>query len=447
MRRMVLLLAMGALLAATAGCSLCPPCRRSCGSGASCACSPGETPPPAVERISQEQTVLQLAASVQLPPTSDNLPVPDAYRAVPPLLCQCLAAKHAPLADGFDNQRRQLEQQQAKAGCRSSRKTEKQAKQRAFQESLLLYSALESRDQAAGAALEWYYQLAAAEARADLLDTSLEDSRKTLQRIDEMKKLGIPLPQPIEEYQRQIAELKLQQAQNQLTIGQLNSKLHVALGYDSKSAWRIWPDPGMTLGLPSETPLLLVPDVEAAVQLGLHQRPQLLLLRSAIVNLDRDTLGSARILLQTINPLLAMSSPGPSCKLLIILGKILHIQPGQEEELERMRAQLCDYLCERERTVEAEIRAAVYEIGVRRETILRARQAAESWQARIHDLEKQQAEGLKGALSLASAFLEWHKARGEVVKEFLSWKIAISKLKQAQGILPAECGYAECKEN
>jgi hypothetical protein len=215
------------------------------------------------------------------------------------------------------------------------------------------------------------------------------------------------------------------------------------MGYDFKQVWRIWPDPGMPLGTPSVAPVPLAPDVEAAVQLGLHQRPQLLLLRYMIANLDRDTLGSARILLQTISPLLAMSSPGPSCKLLTILAKPLHIQPGQEEELERVRAQLCDYLHERERTVAAEIRAAVYEIGARRETILRARQAADSWQDRIHDLEKQRTEGLKGPLSLASAYLEWYKARGEVVNEFLRWKIAFVKLKQAQGILPAECGYSE----
>jgi hypothetical protein len=360
------------------------------------------------------------------------------------MLCQCLSAKHAPTADGFDSKRRQLEEEQANSSCRQGRKSEKQAKQRAFQESMLLYSALESRDQAAGAALEWYFQLAGAEAKADLLHDSLEQGRNTLRRIEELKNLGIPLPAPIEEYQRQIVELKLQLGQNQVTIEQLNTKIRLAMGYDSRHVWRIWPDPGMPLGTPSAAPVPLVPDVEAAVQLGLHQRPQLLLLRNMIANLDTDTLGSARILLQSINPLLAMSSPGPSCKLLKILGKIVHIEPGQNDELERVRAQLCDLLHERERTVEAEIREAVYEIGARRETILRARQAAESWQERLRDLEKQQAEGLKGALSLASTYLDWYKARGGVVKEFLGWKIAAVKLKQAQGILPAECGYIEC---
>ncbi len=335
---------------------------------------------------------------------------------------------------GLDSQRRQIEKQQAKASCLCGQTTKKQ---RAFQASILLYSALEIRDQAAGTALEWYYQLAGGEAKADLLSNSLDRGRQTLTRVERLKELGIPLPAPIEEYQRQLVELQLQQAQNQLTIQQLNSKLRLAMGFRSTNVWRFWPDPTIPLG--TET----VPDGEAAVHLGLAQRPHLLLLRSALANLDRDTLGSARSLLQTINPLLAMSNPGPSCKLLTILGKILHLHPGQQDEVERVRAQLIDYLHERERTVEAEIREAVYEIGARREATILWREAADSWEARIRDLEKQHSEGIRGVAELNKAYLESFKARGEVVKEFLGWKNAAAKLKQAQGILPAECGYTE----
>ena len=39
---------------------------------------------------------------------------------------------------------------------------------------MLLYSALEIRDQAAGTALQWYYQLAGDEAKTDLLNASVE---------------------------------------------------------------------------------------------------------------------------------------------------------------------------------------------------------------------------------------------------------------------------------
>jgi hypothetical protein len=163
-----------------------------------------------------------------------------------------------------------------------------------------------------------------------------------------------------------------------------------------------------------------------------------------IANLDRDTLGSARSLLESLNPLLAMSSP-VNCKLLKLLGKVIHVQPGQDAEVERVRDQLRDYLRERERVVAAEIREAAYEVRARREITILAREAAGRWQERIRDLEKQQAQGMPVFADLTSARMEWYKARGEVVKEFLGWKIAAVKLKQAQGILPAECGYTNEK--
>jgi hypothetical protein len=427
----ILLLAGLASVTALAGCSSC---RHGCRAGGCCSAAADEVPLPPAERTSQEPALLELASTLR--PAEPPSAAP--YRALAPKLCQCLAAKHAPLADGLDSQRQQLQNGRGHAGCRGENKSDKQ---RAFQESMLLYSALEIRDQTAGAALEWYYQLAGAEAKTDLLNLSLERGRETLARVERLKAQGIALPAPLEEYQRQLIETQLQQAQNQLTIEQLNSKLRLALGYDAMHPWRFWPDPSVPLGSETAT------DEEAAVQLGLAQRPQLLLLRSMIANLDRDTLGSARSLLQSIDPLLAMSSPGPSCKLVSLLGKILHVQPGQDDEVERVRGQLADYLRERERAVMAEIREAVYEVGARREATILAREASARWQTRIGDLEKQQAQGMPVFAALTNAYVESYKARGEVVKEFLGWKIAAVKLKQAQGILPAECGYGDCKNN
>ena len=431
-RASILWLAALAVLPGASGCAVCDHRHRS---NASCSAHATEPPLPTVERSALEADVLELAATVQPPePPSDSLP-PPTYRALTPQQCQCLAAKHAPLADSLDSQRRKLAEQEARGGGLCDHKSDKQ---REFQESMLLYSALEIRDQASGTTLDWYYQLAGAEAKADLLKTSLDTGRDTLARVERLKKQGIRLPAPIEEYQRQIVQLLLQLAQNQLSIEQLNSKLRQAMAFDPNHSWRFWPDPGVPLGSES------VPNVEEAVHLGLAQRPQLLLLRAMIADLDRDTLGSARSLLESLNPLLAMSSP-VNCKLLQLLGKVLHVQPGQDAEVERVRDQLRDYLRERERVVAAEIREAAYEVRARREITILAREAAGRWQERIRDLEKQQAQGMPVFADLTSARMEWYKARGEVVKEFLGWKIAVVKLKQAQGILPAECGYTSEK--
>ena len=432
-RASIPLLAALALLAGTAGCSLC---RRHC---ASCAPPPVEPALPAIGRPTLEPDLLQLAQSLQSVTPPGDAAAASAYRVLSPKQCQCLAAEHAPTANALDSKRRSLAEKRADACALCNH--HKSDEQSAFQESMLLYSALEARNDFSGQALEWYYQLAGAEAKADLLNASLERGRKTLADMERLKKQGIRLPTPIEEYQRQIISLQLEQAQNQLVIEQLNSKLRRAMAFDPEHRWRFWPDPGAPVG--TET----IPDIEAAVHLGLGQRPQLLLLRGMIANLNRSTLNSARTMLSTLSPLLGMSSPGPACKMLGWVAKITHIQPGLDDEVEKVRAQLTDYLHERERIVAAEIREAVYEVRARREVTILAREVADHWQERIKDLEKKQSQGMGVFTELTSAHMEWHKARGEVVKEFLGWKIAAVKVKQAQGILPAECGFTGCEQN
>ncbi|HWG41756.1 MAG TPA: hypothetical protein VN688_03150 [Gemmataceae bacterium] len=429
-RASILLLVGLAILGGTAGCSLGHRCRCIEPADASAAT---ELALPTAERNTLEADMLALALSLKPIEPPDDPPPPSAYRALEPKQCQCLAARHAPAADSLDRQRQKLAQQRTNGFCLCNDR--KSASQRAFQESMLLYSALEIRDQFAGTALEWYYQLAGAEAKADLLDTSLERGRDTLARMERLKKEGIRLPAPIEEYQRRLVGLQLQQAQNQLVIEQLNSKLRQALGFNPSHTWRFRPDPSLPLG--SEA----VPDIEAAVRLGLAERPQLLLLRGMITHLDKDTLDAARKLLGSISPMLGMSSPKSGCKMLTILAKVTHIQPRQKDEVESVRAHLIDYLRERERVVVAEIREAAYEVRARREVTILAREASGRWQERIKDLEKQQGQGMPVFADLTTSYMESYKARGEVVKEFLGWKIAAVKVKQAQGILPAECGY------
>lgn len=430
----ILLSAAAAALMGPAGCSLF---HHRQDHTAICCFDDTEPPLPEVERTPLEPDLAALAQTV-LPPVEDPARALPSYRALGPLQAQCLAAKHAPTASALDRQRQKLENQRQKSSCLCRRDADKQ---RAFQEMLLGYSALEIRDQFAGTALEWYYQLAGAEAKEDLLALSLRIGRNTLADMERLKKQGIPLPTPIEEQQRQVADLRLQRAQNQLTIEQLNAKLRAALGFDPGDGWRFWPDPGVPLGTES------VPDIEAAVALGLAQRPHLILLRETIAHLDKDTLGSSRDLLRTINPLLGMASPKPGCKVLVFMAKLLHVQIGTADEVEAVRAQLSDYLKEREMAVIAEIRQAVYEVRARREFTILARRAAEAWRTRIGDLEKQKLQGMNVFAELTKAYLEWYKARGEVAKEFLGWKIAAVKVKQAQGVLPAECGYEGCNKN
>jgi hypothetical protein len=431
MRRVSIYLLGGlAILTGAAGCSLCHRQQGGC-------CLPERAEPalPAIERPTLEPDLLALAQSMQLIVPPDGV-APSGYRALALKQCQCLAVEHAPTANAMDREAQRLAEEKAKA-C-SLCNHHKSDEQHAFQETILRYSALEIRDDFAGQALEWYYQLAGAEAKADLLNESLRLSRANLERLKRLKEQGIRLPAPLEDYQRQIVSQELEQAQNQLVVEQLNSKLRQALGFNPEQRARFWPDPGAPVG--TET----IHDVEAAVHVGLEQRPQLLLLRGMIANLNRQTLDSARKFLSSVNPLLGMPSPSPACKLLAAAGKVAHIQPGMDAQVEAVRAQLTEYLHEREQMVAAEIREAAYEVAARRELTVLAREVVAHWQERINDLEKQEKQGMRVFAELTSARMDLYKARGDVAKEFLGWKIAAVKVKKAQGVLPAECGFSDC---
>src|SRR5262249_43916765 len=108
-----------------------------------------EPPLPAIERNALEPELLKLTASVKPADSPGDPQPPLPYRALTPQQCQCLAAQHAPLADSLDRQRQKL-QEEANDSHLCQHKSEKQ---RAFQESMLLYSALEIRDQSAGTTL------------------------------------------------------------------------------------------------------------------------------------------------------------------------------------------------------------------------------------------------------------------------------------------------------
>jgi hypothetical protein len=86
-------------------------------------------------------------------------------------------------------------------------------------------------------------------------------------------------------------------------------------------------------------------------------------------------------------------------------------------------------------------------VRARREAIFQARKAFDTWNKRLADLKKQQSEQMPVFVELTKTHQGLFKARGDVITEFVSWKIAVAKLKQAQGILPAECGYTNCCHN
>ena len=110
-------------------------------------------------------------------------------------------------------------------------------------------------------------------------------------------------------------------------------------------------------------------------------------------------------------------------------------------ELEIRRAQLMELLETREQQVASEIRLAVREIETRLRQSAIAAEARASWQQRLTDLKALREVGSATPLEIQQAQLELTAAESALLKQAIAVRLAEVKLKEAQGLLAAECGY------
>jgi len=102
-----------------------------------------------------------------------------------------------------------------------------------------------------------------------------------------------------------------------------------------------------------------------------------------------------------------------------------------------------ELLNERERAAANEVRQAAHDLNAHRRLAGIARQQARSWKDKLDDLEDRGAKGLASFAEIASARLEWLKARGDVVAELVAVRVADVRLKQAQSFWGLDgCGSA-----
>jgi outer membrane protein TolC len=112
---------------------------------------------------------------------------------------------------------------------------------------------------------------------------------------------------------------------------------------------------------------------------------------------------------------------------------------GRQNDISTRRAQLSEYLNERENAVAEEIRQAATALNNRTQLVALASARERSWAEKVNDIRSRQQQGLASFAEVASANLDWFKARGDVIQEVMAWHIAWVKLRQAQGLFPSDC--------
>jgi len=345
-------------------------------------------------------------------------PKPLEYRVLTAGEVQCLAAANSPTA--------KLLVAESEAVLSGGGGILHQAAQRAapMQSKLLCIHAIDERNKSAGMALELFYSLAEAEANRDLLEKSVAEVDRAVADLEQLKQSGLKIPTDRSALDRQKLDWLDRRIQLLSSIRQMQGQLQQLVGVDVDETMPIWPEADLDVAV---EPV----DAAAAVTQGLANRADIAALRMLGGNLDADTLPAARIGMAAINPALGASAAGQ--------GPFGEANRSAEASTRQSQAQQA--LADLEKSAAREIADAAQKIDAALRQIAVAKERWESWKQRVAGLEeKRESDGVT-ASDLSTARLELLRAEGDAVHRIIAWKIAQVKLKQAQGLLAAECGY------
>jgi len=345
---------------------------------------------------------------------------------------QCLAAKHTSTANLLDQENGVPSGPHKHPRLKKSTADPASSLRHQLRES----TALELRNRSAADALERFFQLADAEARAEVL-------RQALPMVDQLHDLAAKAKAagvrayPIEpdESDRQRSQLQAQIDEAETNIRILNVDLRRRVGLPWAAGERLWPTGSFAV-------ISDALDEDAAVQGALSNRPELQGLRALEAGMTAESLPAVREMLRTINPLLGGSTPKPVAMSPIhtVISRFCADPGDAAAELAQRRQQAHDLRLERERAVSDEARAAAIKLNAQVTRIALVRGRVESLKLKMDEARKQRQANLVGSdLMEAQAKLDWLKARAELVAEAMAWHQARIRLKAAQGLLAMEC--------
>ena len=412
--RLLVLIAMLLLTLGLLGCA-CP--RGGCG-------VPGTPCAPCNKELAIPEQLLpefdELASAESIVP----LPAPtETFELLDSLTCQCRAATNLTAANLVE-----LERYWAKIiiSCDTKNVRENYCLDR----DLLALRATGLRNEAAGAALRAFYQLAGVEAQKHYLQQGIDELQQTLDRIAQLESKGIDLPGKIDRSAiiSQIAELEDQKLELDFLRIQLNGQLQKLTCCPLDEYTFYWPQLDWQ-------PDLLPVDVECELAEGLTTRSDLRGLALVICQLEKNTLPVARGVLKFAESTVGTVEPQD--------GVIhwLRCRTCNDTELPIRCRQLSLFYSDTEQTATAEIKGAAYKIGLQQQRVVAARQLLESLEDELRELEDTRDIDDVSIFEISNARARIYSARSKLLKQVVELKIARVGLREAQGMLAVECGF------
>ncbi|HEV3417855.1 MAG TPA: hypothetical protein VG056_13600 [Pirellulales bacterium] len=333
---------------------------------------------------------------------------------------QCLAAKNAPIANLLVHEAdAAAAQPQGLCGHKGSSELTSE---------VLRLEAVYKRNIAAADALEAFLRLLEAEAGADNLEQRGREMNLVLADIGRLQERGImsPISKPESEGQR--LDLWHRQAELGATVNTLNFQLKNLLGVETVGDSRIWPQASLAVTAD-------IPDRQQALNVALANRADLAAVRLVAYSNGDDSDAAARTILQLSGGGMGAAPPPTGCLTLLI-----HHGAAADERAARS-AQMAELLADRERAARDETLQAVAILETRIAQIAISRQRLAVAQAHLQASEQQQQLTAGAPLGVRKARLDVLAIEQDLLHDAIEWKLAVVKLKEAQGLLAVECGY------
>jgi hypothetical protein len=267
------------------------------------------------------------------------LPAPnETYQLLDAQTCQCHAATNANKANLVE-----LERYWARIVIECDTQTVRD--NLCLERDLLALHATGIRNNAAGAALEVFYQLAGLEVRKHYLEQALQENLRSLKRADSLSAEGLPLEIDRAEIAGSAGQLQDRWLQLEYLRVQLNGKLQMMLDCPQQEHDFYWPQIDWQVDL---API----DAEEELALGLAGRSDLRGLQLTICQLEKKTLPVARGVVAIADGTLGSVEPTAG-----LIHKIRCLRCSEGEVPIRCR-QLALMLADTEQLATAEIKGA-----------------------------------------------------------------------------------------
>jgi hypothetical protein len=334
--------------------------------------------------------------------------------------CQCQAARVAPTADLIELESRLAaalsECQHGDAACAL-----------ALQSNLLRLKVVQHRNTAAADALSSFYRLADVEGRAAKLEQSLKVLDETIDRAERLHERGLLQDVDRSALRRQRLDLVAKRKALDLARVQLNAALRTQLGCDPTTSPNYWPEISWAV-----KPLPI--DESAALGIAFAQRADVRALNLVLSELNQATVPVARAVLSTADSALGTAEARGDW-----LGE-LHCPDGACDEVAVRRTQLLRLASSTQLAINAEVRTAVAQIEASTGEVLLAEKTVLNWQDRVSELRRTRDVTNGTVFEVSQAEAELLAAEAALIEKITALRLARLKLREVQGILPAECG-------